>query len=74
MTGVAWEGGGGGGDRTVTLEATSVVCWVGTGVDRDELDAGWAITDGDDCGGLVTVTGTGAAFTEGDELVSGRVS
>lgn len=71
MTGVAWEGGGGGGERTVKLEVTSVVCGVGTEVDRDELGAGSETTDSDDCGASVSATGTGSASIGGDESVSG---
>jgi len=58
----------------VALEVTSVVCWVGTEVDCGKSDAEWDTIDGEHCGGLVAVIGTGSAFTGGDELVSGRVS
>ena len=55
------------------LEVTSIVCWTGTGVGWDELDAGRETTDGDGCGGSV-VTDSGSAFAGGNELASGRVS
>lgn len=58
----------------MALEVTSVVCGVGTEADSDELDVEWDTADGDDCCGLVGISGTGSAFTGGDELVSGRES
>ena len=54
------------------LEVTSVVCWTGTEVDWDELDAGRETTDGDGCGGSV-VTDSSSAFARGGKLMLGRV-
>ena len=50
----------------MTLEITSVVCGVGSEVDCDELDPGCAAIDGDDCSGLVVVSGEGSVFARGD--------